>query len=550
MGKPEVKQPVKMAAHWKWLLFAAGVFFPVAIMLFFYTRNAGYVRFDFVLAICGIMMLISAAAWWVAYWLFRSPLSSFSICVIGWMGCYVTSSIINFIQLLFPISHYRSLFKIAITALLALLAALLLRRRGVDGKAALFVSVMVGVLLLMNGLSSFRAAFAIQSDTNIAKKATVKTDFVVTKARAGTPNVYWFHCDGMLGFASMEKYFGDSQDEFLQALADRGFAVNKDAMLESGHTSAIAIPALMCPDSYDQWLGVSLSSHEKAMQFRSKIFYNYRLSVARFNNETIRAFESAGYTSHIIAELSSYFYPTTDFFYFPSGYAAHTKLGEKNSELSLLLIDYIQLEEFLNIFVPALGVLLPYVWDRSNIIKDETIMKPVLTEEELQHTLLSNDGILKYAYIANALKYSLTGNTPRLTVVFSPIAHYPYYFNKDGTVFAEKKNMEIMSYPAQHRYAAKVLINLVDMILRKDPNAVIVLQSDHGLHGNKEEEFAKYFRNTNCAIDLWNSVMSAMRVPEQFRNGEESYALSNPLNMSRYVVNNFGGRNYKYISKN
>lgn len=550
MGKPEVKQPVKMASHWKWLLFADGACFPAVIMLFFYTKNAVYVRFDFVLAICGIMILISAAAWWGAYWIFRSPLSSFSVCVIGWTVCYASSYIIKFIQMLFPLRHNILLLLAAMAALISLFASLLLRGRGRDGRAALFVSVMVGILLLMNGFSAVRTALAIQLGTYNAGQATVKTEFVVTKQGADRPNVYWFHCDGMLGFASMEKYFGDPQVEFLQALADRGFAVNKDAMLESDKTTNIAVPALMCPYFYDQWLSGWMSSHERATQLSSSFSDKKRLMSARIENETIHAFESAGYTSHSIAMLAPYFFTTSNFFYCPSDNAGFTKLKKMSVEDALLSIDYFQLNIFLRSFVPALGVLHHYVLDYQSIGKNKTIMGSVLTEEELKLTLLSDDGILQYGYVANALKHTLTGDMPRFTIVFDLIAHVPYFFNKDGKKNADKKNNDIMSYPAQHRYAAKVLINLIDMILREDPDAVIVLQADHGLHGNTEEELAEYFRNTDCAIDLWNNVMSAIRVPKQFRNGEESYALSNPLNMSRYIVNNFVGRNYEYISEN
>ena len=85
------------------------------------------------------------------------------------------------------------------------------------------------------------------------------------------------------------------------------------------------------------------------------------------------------------------------------------------------------------------------------------------------------------------------------------------------------------------------------MILEVDPDAVIVIQADHGLHGNTEEDFKKAFGPDADPIELWNSTMSAIRVPEKFRTGEEHYAMENPLNISRYLVNSFVGRNYDYL---
>jgi hypothetical protein len=388
MEKMEIKQPVKMAPHWKWLLFTAGVFFPVAIMLFLYNQNAAYIRFDFILAICGIMMLISSAVWWGAYWIFRSPLSSFAVCAIGWTACFSSSYIIMFIQLLYPLKHNGLLCVAAIAALLCLFAALQLRGRGGEGQAELFISVMVGVFLLISGFSSVRTAFAMRSGAFNAGQMPLKTEFVAAKTGANAPNVYWFHCDGMLGFSSMEKYFGDSQNEFLYALKDRGFAVNKTAMLEAGHITWIAIPALMCPYFYDQWLNTRLSSHEKAMQLRSRLLdYGGLLSSARFKNETINAFEAAGYATHTIATVDIYFYPTTDFFYYPSDDAGFVKLERKSIEDKIVqLTDYFQQRDFLIHFIPSLFVLFRYV-DYIGISKNGTIMKPILTEEESHQDL-------------------------------------------------------------------------------------------------------------------------------------------------------------------
>ena len=40
--------------------------------------------------------------------------------------------------------------------------------------------------------------------------------------------------------------------------------------------------------------------------------------------------------------------------------------------------------------------------------------------------------------------------------------------------------------------------------------------------------------------------MNAVYIPEKYQNGDEKY-LSNPLNISRYLVNNFVGDNYTYL---
>ena len=70
------------------------------------------------------------------------------------------------------------------------------------------------------------------------------------------------------------------------------------------------------------------------------------------------------------------------------------------------------------------------------------------------------------------------------------------------------------------------------------------------LHGNTQEDFTAAFGEEAKAEELWNCVISAIRVPEQYQNGEEQFAASNPLNMSRYLVNRFVGKNYEYLPAN
>lgn len=77
---------------------------------------------------------------------------------------------------------------------------------------------------------------------------------------------------------------------------------------------------------------------------------------------------------------------------------------------------------------------------------------------------------------------------------------------------------------------------------------MIVLQADHGLHGTGEGLIKETFGEDAIAAELWNQVFSAVRVPEQYQNGEERYAYENPLNISRYLVNRFIGRNYEYLA--
>lgn len=155
-------------------------------------------------------------------------------------------------------------------------------------------------------------------------------------------------------------------------------------------------------------------------------------------------------------------------------------------------------------------------------------------------------------YQMEALYEVLHGDysAPRLTVIHDFTAHFPFYYNENGEISQGLKNMDLPDYYPQHMYCAKVLLNMIDMILEADPDAVIVIQADHGLHGNVEEDFKAAFGEDADTLELWNSTMSTIRVPEMYRTGEEHYATENPLNISRYLVNSFVGKNYEYLPPN
>jgi hypothetical protein len=99
-------------------------------------------------------------------------------------------------------------------------------------------------------------------------------------------------------------------------------------------------------------------------------------------------------------------------------------------------------------------------------------------------------------------------------------------------------------YLPQHKFAMKTMIALTDIILEKDPLAVIVIEADHGVHiyddslmyssGYTEEDM----RNLNF------NVLSAVRIPKIYGHIAEPL---DPLNISRWLVNNFVGRNYVYL---
>ncbi len=58
-----------------------------------------------------------------------------------------------------------------------------------------------------------------------------------------------------------------------------------------------------------------------------------------------------------------------------------------------------------------------------------------------------------------------------------------------------------------------------------------------------------FFKISNEEVKkIRNSVINAIYVPEKYKTDDIEY-VKNPLNISRYLVNNFVGKNYEYIDE-
>ncbi len=563
-AEESTKKKTRFEPAHRWKLFIASVLYPVAILMFFYTRNAAYVPLNMLFTACGALIFITAIVWWLSYLFFRFPLPSFVLCSLGWTAIFALSLLFSAFPKVFDQKYELSqwFFLIAVFAFLAVLG-LKLRGKDRNGIVSLFLSVFTGIFFIFNVVGTLQTTTLEEQDLN----KNIKTDYIVETLK-NKPDVYWIHCDGMLGFSAMDKYFGDAQEEFKQELLGRGFYINEDAVLESGHSTTAAIPALMCPYFYDNYVGDLLKDHDTARETIFEGAVQQHLKRARLKNELINAFKAGGYNTYSIGIIEQFLYPTTDKYYYPvetgdisyfptEPVRVHYPLAvieDMPDEAAVNLVDTVEIKTFLNNVCRPLG----YLFDKvagTNYLSGEynsksRIVDFALPDEQIKDILFEGEAAERYEYMANALNSAIDQDSPKLTVVLDFLAHRPFVYDEYGNLNENADFADLNNYPAQHKYAAKVLINLIDMILEQDPDAVIILQGDHGLHDNTEEDFKRAFGDDFSTIDLWNNVLSCCRIPAEYRTGEEESILGDPRNISRYLINSFIGRNYNYLHLN
>ena len=446
--------------------------------------------------------------------------------------------------------------RLLVTALLTILAAFLMslllsKKVKKQIQVEQILTAFLGLMFVFNIVPFVNAAIQIQSHS--LDEIPLKESFEIEKDTA-SPNVYWIHADGMLGMDAFEKYFKDPQSEFYEALSERGFEVNKSARFEAAHATGFAISVLTNPYAYDNYLNQLTETHEAAMAAYKDHGYWNALSEICQNSELMSAFAEKGYAVYLDVGESLVYYPPikNSASFFSSTRVVAYDLVESSAYKRMII--HSELTPLLNLsFYFSVPATLKERFFPEEKFENQAPYHTQMSDEQLQQALLEGWTDLNGPrYQMEALYEVLHGDysAPRLTVIHDFTAHFPFYYNENGEISQGLKNMDLPDYYPQHMYCAKVLLNMIDMILEADPDAVIVIQADHGLHGNVEEDFQAAFGEDADALELWNSTMSTIRVPEIYRTGEEHYATENPLNISRYLVNSFVGKNYEYLPPN
>ncbi|MDO4566887.1 MAG: hypothetical protein Q4B42_06100, partial [Oscillospiraceae bacterium] len=132
-----------------YLLLLSSALMPVSIIFFFHAQNLAYTYFDWVLGIAAALLIISVLGYLIAYFLFRSPLSAF-VCVLAfWFVCFFSNTWTDWLSKT-PYSSHSVIKLLIIIGVLALIAALLLKRVKSQLILSVFLSVIVMFVFLLN----------------------------------------------------------------------------------------------------------------------------------------------------------------------------------------------------------------------------------------------------------------------------------------------------------------------------------------------------------------------------------------------------------------
>ena len=369
---------------------------------------------------------------------------------------------------------------------------------------------------------------------NGEKYYKAKNDFIIEHTDE-RPNIYWLHMDGMMGFQTLEKNFGDKQKTLKDRLISNGFLLNENATLDIGWT-AYAFPSLTSPYLYDSLLKTYFNGMRGWTDHERQDVLNPYFSVFDTYSglELFTSLKQADYSTYtIIYDLGRGTENVPDNYCYKDSFAI-----SKKANIIELYADYS--------FACVLQDVLHDIINRHLNIEEKDSYKEEIFTYVNRDSYYQFKTITHYDWlIAEDFENVLSEEGPKILYIQNLISHFPYTYDECGVLVSSNGEHDMSVYLSQHKYAEKVMLGMIDRIIEEDPNAVIVIQGDHGVHYFTREEFAEQGFTDEQMLEMNYSTISAVRIPEKYGSLTEPL---DPLDITRYLVNHFVGEgNYDYL---
>lgn len=396
--------------------------------LFMYFTNADEVAFREILPLVGIFSGLSLLLYAAFLLLARSP---WKAAVAAALGALIATNYayIEKVFFLLPI-HLRYWHVVALVVFLfAHLAYFIIKKLSADhaqtGGQVLLI-VLAG-LLAVNLITAVPAIVGKMS-VSMQSRASQNDTADPTTGDDALPNIYYFIFDEFSSKATMEKCYGYSNDTLFQALEEMGFTVSYDSHNMSHSTITVTTNYI----NYD-YLVTDGDSQALKIDIRR-------------DNATAKLMQQHGYQLRFLGAGAG----VGDF-----GIAENTILATNTNATTVggtTLYDMILERTLVYPFIDATG--------KNNVVADQI------------------NEVFQY--------FSVPGNypteQPTYTLVYVESPHEPFLFTADGAA-VNPKNYRNWSDPdyylGQYMYISRKMEEAVRQIIAHDPEAVIILQSDH-----------------------------------------------------------------------
>ncbi|MCH5286587.1 MAG: hypothetical protein J1E43_04125 [Christensenellaceae bacterium] len=396
--------------------------------LFMYFSNADEVSITEILPLIGafagaalllyaILLLFARSAW-------KASLTAAIGALIATNYLYIEK-----VFMLLPV-HLRYWHVVALVAFIYVHLAYFIIKVLKDDPAQTAGQVLLIVLAGLLVVNLAGAVPAIVENVSVARqnRAVNEESEDQTASAMDLPNIYYFIFDEFSSKATMEKCYGFSNDSFFHALEDLGFTVSYNSRNMSFATITVTANYMNLDyvvtdqDSSQMRLAVKADNATKPLMQQ----HGYELRFIGAGSSVV----DWGIADNMIESVTS----------------TSTTVGGKTIQ---------------------------------DLILERTIMYPTVDIEGSGAKLAGQINTV-FDYFNDPNHYDRAGNTYTFAYFESP--HEPFIFSADGTLnnpryFYEWENPQF--YLNQYQYMSGRIVEAVRSIIANDPDAIIILQSDH-----------------------------------------------------------------------
>lgn len=388
-------------------------------IVFLYSKNVAEMRFEEISNIMLLYVLIGYAIWGGCAIILRQ-INKSALAAYIWI-CFLTNYMFlqKFVQMLLPNLKYWHIVPVSVYVITTLIYWInkKVKDRSLDSIIQI-ITIMVLALILINYVPAIPQ---IVKKTQEVKHTQAET--IIAANRQQGCNIYWLIFDECASFPVIEKYYKDSDHTVYDYLLERSFTISDESRNECANTNVVLTNCLNL--QYIANTGMDASEVNA-----------YRKDPLLFT-----LLKQEGYTITGVGETA---WLGVESISLDKGAASQTVEG----------------------------------YSPSDVILQNTIAAPFCGYDGTQ----SARRVLEaFRYMEDTTHFMPNSATFYMMYVCSP--HQPFLFDENGgKVQAANYNnwADDKYYLGQYKYVMKELMKIVDGIEKNDPDAIIIVQSDHG----------------------------------------------------------------------
>lgn len=406
------------------------LFPPLALLLtclypcaFQYLRNAQEAKPRDMLPMLGLFLAMGAAALLLSLIFLRDFPKAGLFASLTMLAAVNSGLLGQLLKRLIPM--FRDRYTIGGLLVLLLAFLLLLKKKKVPAtELCQILTILFAALTLIQAVPA--APTLWKQLTFHRPENTIDEDSVVFQGEK--PNVYCFLVDEYGGTENLRRYYNFDNREFLDFLRERQFNISDTSKNTESVWTMVLMPNLLNLDYV-----VEEDTENKAAYME--------------DNALTELFQENDYQVNVIDHID--FIGTDD----------------------CRLLSSRPMPDSISTYIFRNSVLGQIPWMRHHMNRFLGVQSDISRGEQMQED---------FSLMEHCTDYVKPG-TPTLTIAYVQCPHYPFLFRRDGTLAPRKTSFEDDSlYLDQLGYLNDVLERSIENILEKDPDAVILLESDHG----------------------------------------------------------------------